>query len=58
MIIYSNTFSVNLRKDTKFKNILYKKYSGSWILSNDENMDLLLGLGLTLNQAKVYLVHT
>jgi sugar-specific transcriptional regulator TrmB len=24
-------------------------------LSNDENMDLLLGLGLTLNQAKVYL---
>jgi sugar-specific transcriptional regulator TrmB len=25
------------------------------ILSNDENMDLLLALGLTLNQAKVYL---
>ena len=24
-------------------------------MSNDENMDLLLGLGLTLNQAKVYL---
>ena len=24
-------------------------------MSNDENTDLLLGLGLTLNQAKVYL---
>jgi sugar-specific transcriptional regulator TrmB len=40
--------------DLKLKYYFYKNITGT-IMSKDEDTELLLGLGLTLNQAKVYL---